>query len=404
MLTELYLDTARLGRMCSAARKAERDFAKLASQCGSSLYAENFLSHGFPSLPRGLRRSVPRLNGWLGISGLKQQLREFVGLPESNPVFIAGRSANLMSVAATSMFDCCENVLTTDAEWPPYRDILIRTAQRTKRQLTITPIADDILNRHVAASEVINALVRAYESQNCDGLFISDITFLGIRFPVRQIVDLLRRTSTPPKFVVVDGAQAANQFPVRLAPAYCDLYLMSTQKWLRAYQPLSVAFACNPHSHKVVDEALARCRRNQIFGDSLFDFCLAAERKDFPVFGETVNVTPLITASAALKHYQKSQAEERCMWRSENARRFSDELDKSAWSRVSVDAAMCSGAVLVRSRLKSVCEQSASQLRLQFHRRRICLSAYSLGLVRVSVPDRSLQPQELRIIERAFAD
>ncbi len=38
MTTELYLDTARLGRMCRGARVAEQDFATLASQLGSSLY------------------------------------------------------------------------------------------------------------------------------------------------------------------------------------------------------------------------------------------------------------------------------------------------------------------------------------------------------------------------------
>ena len=50
MPAEIYLDTARLGRMCPGARRAEQAFATLASQLGSSLYLERFLAHGFESL------------------------------------------------------------------------------------------------------------------------------------------------------------------------------------------------------------------------------------------------------------------------------------------------------------------------------------------------------------------
>jgi hypothetical protein len=55
MTTELYFDTARLGRMCKEARQAEQDFSKLASQLGSSLYWERFLAEGFEALPTSLR-------------------------------------------------------------------------------------------------------------------------------------------------------------------------------------------------------------------------------------------------------------------------------------------------------------------------------------------------------------
>ena len=51
MSTELYLDTARLGRMCNGARLAEQDFGRLVGRLGSSLYLEQFLADGFRSLP-----------------------------------------------------------------------------------------------------------------------------------------------------------------------------------------------------------------------------------------------------------------------------------------------------------------------------------------------------------------
>ena len=64
MQAELYLDTARLGRMCRGACSAEQDFVRLVSQLGSSLYLEQFLADGFRSLPNSIRRGVPRLSCW----------------------------------------------------------------------------------------------------------------------------------------------------------------------------------------------------------------------------------------------------------------------------------------------------------------------------------------------------
>ena len=135
----------------------------------------------------------------------------------------------------------------------------------------------------------------------------------------------------------------------------------------------------------------------------MLDFCLAAEQNDYPAFGETVNVTPLITASAALAHYHNSDDSERSDIRSENVKQLTQELSNSPWSPLKVDERMRSGAILLRSRSESLRELSASKLRYQFHRRRVCLSAYASGLVRVSVPERIFRPQELQLIKRAFA-
>ena len=52
MSTELYLDTARLGRMCRGARTAEQEFAGLVSQLRSTLYFGRFLTDGFDGSSR----------------------------------------------------------------------------------------------------------------------------------------------------------------------------------------------------------------------------------------------------------------------------------------------------------------------------------------------------------------
>ena len=56
MASTLYLDTARLGRMCPEAQAADHDFARLAGEEGCSLYFEQFLRWGYMALPQSLGR------------------------------------------------------------------------------------------------------------------------------------------------------------------------------------------------------------------------------------------------------------------------------------------------------------------------------------------------------------
>src|SRR5690606_18579599 len=128
MTTELYFDTARLGRMCMEARQAEQDFSKLASQLGSSLYWERFLAQGFDALPASLRRRSSALACSNGLTGLERRLASFVSLPETGSVLMAGQSRTLITLAAECLYQKCNRVLATDLDWPPYLAILKRTA------------------------------------------------------------------------------------------------------------------------------------------------------------------------------------------------------------------------------------------------------------------------------------
>ncbi len=96
MGTELYLDTARLGLMCPGARLAEQEFGWLVSRLGSSLYLEQFLAHGFESLPVRYRRQAPRLQCWRGVAGFRQGLAEFVGQSQDGATHFFIQSSSLI--------------------------------------------------------------------------------------------------------------------------------------------------------------------------------------------------------------------------------------------------------------------------------------------------------------------
>ena len=94
---ELYLDTARLGRMKRSAQRAVSDFARLASEVPLTLYGRNFLLDGVDALPGNVRRRLPGLNRWSGVAGLKRDLLGLAGGPNDRDCILASRSMILLN-------------------------------------------------------------------------------------------------------------------------------------------------------------------------------------------------------------------------------------------------------------------------------------------------------------------
>ena len=118
--------------------------------------------------------------------------------------------------------------------------------------------------------------------------------------PIRELVEALGEADRP-RFVVVDGAQAVNHVPLRLAAEYCDLLLTGCHKWLRAYHPLGLAVCCRAATEGL---AMAVCREMFSCGeldDPLWSFATQLETERLESFSETVNLAPLFTAAAAVR-------------------------------------------------------------------------------------------------------
>ena len=151
----LYLDTARIGRMCPEAQAADRDFARLAAEEAGSLYFDLFLRAGFYSLPPSLRSKYPGLSHWSGVSSLKRRIQVALGLSRERSLFMASRSAHLIRLAARALCHRCENVLVTDMLWPGYRRILEEECRRHGRHLTTVSLREAILRQTVTQTDLI---------------------------------------------------------------------------------------------------------------------------------------------------------------------------------------------------------------------------------------------------------
>ena len=400
MSTELYLDTARLGRMCRGARTAEHDFSRLVSQLPSPLYFGRFLTCGFDALSYCDRRRYPGLRCWAGVTEFKREFGRFVSQPPC-PTTLFSTSRSLIRFAAECLFDSASSILTTDLAWPPYLELLQNLASQRNATLHVVRLKRMVFNGSANVDAVVQAFVQAYRAHECDGLFLSDINYLGVRIPVRQIIHGLTPFRRP--FVVVDGAQALGQRPVNIQALNCDLYLAGTQKWFSAYHPLRLAFVGRPDSLASTHTVRGRLSRSPEFYDPLLEFSDAIERNEFRSFGETVNLTPLMTAAGALRSLRTNRRNLERQWdaRRQNARIVVDSLPLSSLWDGQLHPDLGSGIVLVPFRAQLPSHDALASVHRVLNRYRIAATVLPTGDLRLAMPSFELSLRHLARINAA---
>lgn len=404
MDTCLYLDTARLGPMCRQAQAADRDFARLAGEEAGSVYFEQFFKWGFTCLPRSMARRFPGLSSWSGIDGFKRDLTGVLAVPPDTRILIANRSAELVRLAARALFSRCQRVMTTDMLWPAYRRILLGEAIRCHGEIATVPAEQAILRDGMPADELARYLAGQYAKCHCDGLFLSAVTFHGIRLPIQDLVAQLAGHSTP-RFVVVDGAQAVNHVPLAMAADYCDLLLTGCHKWLRAYHPLGLAFCPRDSSRRVISDTCRAMYASEDLDDPLLRFLHELDDRNADRFSETVNLAPLITAGAAVREVFGSRLSRRDELESKihDTNCASEEAARSSWRPIRPAESLRSGIVLLEATRRETRSAAVDVLREQFRRVGITLTAYTGGVLRASFPAERLTGSGWRLFRRSLA-
>lgn len=300
MTPSLYLDTARLGQMCSTAQRAQRDFTGLAGDVAGAIRFDRFLRHGFDALAPTTQTRYAGLADWNGIKSLKNAICRLAKLDARLPVLMANRSAQLMKLAAILLCRPCENILITDLGWPGYHQILHRECRRAGRRTTSVDLFDDLLNAQIDEHEVVTRVSKAYAKNRCDGIFFPAVSNTGLRLPVQQICREIERQSDV-RFAVIDGAQDFCHVQTDLRDDCCDLYLAGCHKWLGAYQPLGLAFYGRRRSQGLIETVLAESLESADLDDPMLSFVEQHCRHDSgQIHGETINLSSLFSCQAAV--------------------------------------------------------------------------------------------------------
>ncbi len=389
MATSTYLDTARFGQMCPQARQADRDFAGLASEEGCTAYFDRFLRCGFFALPQRFQSRYAGLYDWAGVVGLKRDLIQLAGLPVNREVFVASRSASLVELASLLLCERSQNILVTDMLWPAYLSALRRASQRSGRQITVVPVRNAILHEGATASNVVDRIAAEYERQNCDGLFLSAVTFQGIRLP---LVELMQKLTSRPRFAVLDAAQGFNHVPISKTAQHFDLVLSGCHKWLRAHHPLGIAFCGRKELQDFVCQSVrTQCRQYSV-GEPLLGFTEQLVDESTDDYSETVNLTPLFTAQAAIRRALRGAEDrlEQVSGQIASADRLTVAAGCTRWRPVHLDTDLRSGILLWQAASASTRLASPEQIRSKFLRYGVALTAYDGGFVRTSLSSKPL--------------
>lgn len=395
----LYLDTARLGRMSPGAAAAHRDFVALAGDEGGGLYFDRFLADGFQGCPDSFPTRYPGLANWRGVGGLKTDLRVLAGCVPDSPLLLASRSTALMRFAARLLFHPCRNVLTTDLDWPPYKAVLTAEAVAAARTLTEVPLREGVLSGRLTETELIDVVCDRFAQTKCDGLYLTAVNNLGIRFPAERVLRRLEATHTV-RTVVVDGAQEFCHVPHSLRFETCDLYLAGAHKWLRGYHPLGMAFYGRRQSRGRVRTVLSHGLRSGEIDDPLLRFTVRLESGIDEHVSETVNLTPLFSTNGALADASHTAG----AWttRMRNLEAVAAALLGVGWEPMLADREFRSGILLVRAERPKVQAADSDSLRAALREAGVAATTYPGGLVRLSMPSDSWQPGELAQLRRAF--
>lgn len=403
MRSPLYLDTARLGLMAPQVRDVLYSLAQLASVEGLSSRFDDFLHGGFQAWSPALQEQYLGLADWQGIHEFKHSLRCLIGLSADKPVFLASRSTSLMKVAARLMFQRCRRVLLTDLEWPGYVEILKQERQRVGGEIVEVPIRTDALLGKVSADELSQRVVDYYRRSGADGVFLSVVSFQGIRLPVADIARVLEGERTPPQFVVLDGAQAVGHIPPDFGLEHCDLLLAGCHKWLRSHNPLGLGFCIRRRSHEYIRLTMEAMARSWEADDPLLAFTTQLEGDALESFSETVSLMGMFSARAALADRENEAGPVQFRTLLDNSRILAEATIDSGWTPFIPHPSVQSGIQLFQAENSAMKALAPKPLRDHFHESGIALSSYQEGIVRVSLPKAKLTAEQIQHFAHALA-
>ena len=321
-------------------------------------------------------------------------LRALTGTEPETEVFLAQRSAQLMRLAARALFRRCKRVLHTDLEWPCYLRTLQAEGERIGRSTVSLPVREAIFRDRMPAEELVTLVANYYRQQHCDGLFLSAVSYEGVRFPVGALIERLSLSRTP-RFVALDGAQTLGHAPLDLHS--CDLYLAGSHKWLRAGLPLGMAFGPRPNSRGLLRMLCEEMIAGMELDDPLIILTRQIEQDALEPFGETVNLAPLLTVAAATAAAigDPVPPERRFGARLGNGGALAAATEGTGWHPLLVDGSLRSGILLLRADSADIQAAPPGRLRWLFQGRGLALTAYPNGVIRTSLPPAPCEDVDL---------
>jgi hypothetical protein len=282
------------------------------------------------------------------------------------------------------MFRRCCNVLVTDLNWPTYEVAVEAEARRTSNRVTLLTLRDEILRRGWTADDVVLGIAEAFTANACDGLFLPAVDHLGIRLPIRRIVERVRERSDV-RFCLVDGAQALCHVPLDDTLQVADFVVAGSHKWLGAYLPIGIGLFGKRESQKMLERRVRCARQSGAHSDPLLHLSEQLDNGELDGHSETANLTPLFACAGAVADRRCKPAEGELAPSEVAVARIP--RPHSSWSPRRPVAELQSRIVLFESGQPDRRRKTVDAVRQSWLDAGCIVTAYPGGRVRVSLPD-----------------
>ncbi|MBC7819853.1 MAG: aminotransferase class V-fold PLP-dependent enzyme, partial [Planctomycetaceae bacterium] len=237
----------------------------------------------------------------------KHSIRQLVRAPDDWQVLLASRSLSLVQLALSCMFRVCRNVLATDLSWPTYEQAIEAKARLTGNHITTVPLRDAILSRGWTVDDVTHYLSNAFVAHQCDGLFLPAVDHLGIRLPVRKVVQQIREQSEL-RFCFLDAAQAFCHVPLDDCLEFADFIVGGSHKWMGAYLPTGIGLFGQRRSRGMLERRVSQPPKSEPIDDPLLHFTEQLDAGGLDGHSETANLTSLFACAGAVFHQIAARA------------------------------------------------------------------------------------------------
>jgi hypothetical protein len=237
---------------------------------------------------------------------------------------------------------------------------------------------------------VATYLAEAFVAQRCDGLFLPAVDHLGIRLPVRLIVEAIQRRREL-RFVLIDAAQAFCHVPLDECLSVADFAVAGIHKWLGAYLPTGIGLFGHRQSRELIERSVKRLRTSGRLSDPLLHFTEQIDTGEMDGHSETATLANLFACAGAVRDHRVRPARALASAAGWPLSGLSLPESLREWRPLTPCPAMQSRIVLLEAADSPTRPASADSVRRCWLREGLVITGYDGGLVRVSRP---LPPSE----------
>jgi selenocysteine lyase/cysteine desulfurase len=303
-------------------------------------------------------------------------------------------------LASSCMLCVCKNILATDLSWPTYQRAVETKASASGNRVTTVQIRDEILDAKWTVEDVASYLAHAYAQHQCDGLFLPAVDHLGIRMPIRRIVERIRQQGEL-RFCLVDAAQAFCHVPLGNLMEFADFIVAGSHKWMGAYLPAGIGLFGQATSREMIQRRLSFLCETRAIDDPLLHFTEQLDGGTLDGHSETANLAGLFAeqgaAADALAHGSESDLLQVAATREQLARL----AEAFGWHPVEPREDFRS-AILLLDSPQAAAQSDPDELRRVMLEANVVVSSYQGGRLRVSLP-KTITEEHWSMLRNALA-